>query len=179
MVSVAALSLFLAGAAGAQEEVKKTAAVGQENFGFGAGVGFFNPNGLVLRGGARAVSLEVSGGFGITLLSYGSNTDPKLKLLAPLEVSPQMVFDFLEFRREVRAGLRAGYRYNAALGSGGTVGGQIGKRWGHLLLEGLGGISVYPEAAAKLRGEEVSQGTDFNFPPEFNYGVTVQVLYYP
>jgi hypothetical protein len=179
MASALVLSLFVAGRADAQEKVKKTAAFGQENFGVGATVGFFNPNGLVLRGGARIVSLEVSGGFGITLLSYESNTDHELKLLAPLEVTPQIVFDFLEFSREVRAGLRAGYRYNTALGSGGTVGGQLGKRWGHLLLEGVGGITVYPNAGARLRGEEVPEGTDFNFPPEFNYGLTVQVLYYP
>ncbi len=107
---------------GRTEEAEKTAAVGQENFGVGAGVGLFNPNGLVLRGGARAVSLEVSGGFGITLLTYGSNTDPTLELLAPPEVTPQLVFDFLEFRHEVRAGLRAGYRYNAALGNGAPSG---------------------------------------------------------
>jgi hypothetical protein len=96
-----------------------------------------------------------------------------------VEVTPQIVFDFLEFRHEVRAGLRVGYRYNTALGDGGTLGGQIGKRWGHLLLEGLWGITVYPNAASKLRGDEVPEGTDFNFPPEFNYGLTVQVLYYP
>ena len=179
MVSVVALSLFIPRAASAQAEVKKSAAVGQEHFGFGAGLGLFNPSGLVLRCGSRVVSLEVSGGFNVTLLSYGSNTDPTLELLVPLEVTPQVVFDFLEFKHEVRAGLRAGYRYNTALGHGGTVGGQIGKRWGHLLLEGLWGITVYPEASAELRGEEVPQGTDFNFPPEFNYGFTVQLLYYP
>ena len=181
-VVVAGLCLSVAGVAGAQEAAPKkkpSAAVGQEHFGFGAGIGFFNPNGLVLRAGARQVSLEASGGFAPALLSYGGNRDPELKLIAPLEVSPQVVFDVIELPREIRGGLRMGYRYNWALGHGGTFGGQVGKRWGHVLLEGLWGITVYPKAAEQLRGDRVPDGTNFNFPPEFAYGLTVQLLYYP
>ncbi len=150
--------LLVARAAGAQEaradgETKRADVVGQENFGFGPSLGFFNPNGLVLRGGVRQASLEVSGGAGITLLSYGSSENPKLKLIGPFEIAPQLVFDFLEFRKGVVAGMRAGYRYNTALGNGGTLGAQVGKRWGHVRFEGLWGITVYPQAADRLRGD--------------------------
>jgi len=182
--SVIALSLLVARAAGAQAakaagEAKGADAVGQENFGFGASLGFFNPNGLVLRGGMREASLEVAGGFGMTLLSYGPDASPELKLIAPLEIAPQLVFDFLEFRKGVIAGLRAGYRFNTALGSGATIGAQVGKRWRHVRLEGLWGITVYPKAADRLRGEEVPEGTSFNFPPQIAWGLSVQLLYYP
>jgi hypothetical protein len=146
---VIGLCIGMTGLASAQEATpkKKSAAEGQESFGFGAGVGFFNPNGLVLRGGARLVSLEASGGFAPALLSYGSPQSPRLKLIAPLEVTGQAVFDAIEFSREIRGGLRLGYRHNFALGPGGTVGGQIGKRWGHVLLEG-----VWASASTPRRG---------------------------
>ena len=158
---------------------KPTAAVGQENFGFGPSVGFYNPNGLMLRVGARVVAVDVTAGFVPVLLSYGGNRNPKLKLIAPFEVTPQLSFELLTFPREIRAGLRAGFRYNSDLGNGGTFGGQIGKRWGHVLLEGLWGITIYPKASDKLRGNRLAEGTEFNFPPELAYGLSLNLLYYP
>lgn len=183
-LSIAMVGWFLSltGLSAAQERPranKPSAAVGQEHFGFGAGLGFYNPSGVVLRAGTRHVSLEASAGFTPLLLSYGGSRNPDLKLIAPLEVSPQLVFEILEFPKEIRGGLRLGYRYNAALGQGGTFGGQLGKRWGRLLLEGVWGISIYPKAGDELRGDQVPAGTSFNFPPEFSYGLTVQILYYP
>lgn len=158
---------------------KPSAAVGQESFGFGAGIGLYNPNGLMLRAGARVVAVDVTAGFVPILLSYGGNSSPKLKLIAPFEVTPQLSFELLTFPREIRAGLRAGYRFNSELGQGGTFGGQIGKRWGHVLLEGLWGITIYPKASQRLRGDTLPAGTEFNFPPELSYGLTVNLLYYP
>lgn len=152
---------------------------GQENFGLGAELGFYNPNGFALRGGARAASLEVAFGFTPSLLSYGSAREPKLKFLAPLEVAPQLVFDIIEIKRELRGGLRVGYRYNWALGHGGSVGGQIGKRFGDFLVEGVGGITVYPNAAGRLRGDEVPANAGLNFPPALNWGVGVSIFFYP
>lgn len=161
------------------DEHPKTAARGQENFGLGATLGIFNPSGLVLRGGARAAALEVTAGFMPTLLSYGSSRAPDLKFIAPFELTPQLLFEVAELKREVRAGLRLGYRYNWALGQGGSVGGQLGKRFGHVLLEGIFGLTVYPRAAERLRGDEVPPGSSFNFPPWLNWGFNVSVLYYP
>ena len=175
--------LMFASVAAAEEEPlpakKPSAAVGQENFGFGASIGFYNPNGLILRAGARVVSVDVTAGFVPVLLSYGGNRDPSLKLIAPFEVTPQLSVELLTFPKEIRAGLRAGYRYNVDLGHGGTFGGQLSKRWGHVLLEGLWGITVYPKASDRLRGDRLPGGTEFNFPPELNYGLTVNLLYYP
>jgi uncharacterized membrane protein YfcA len=181
LVGAVVLLLSLTGVAVAQEaKPKKTsAAEGQENFGFGAGIGFVSPSGLVLRAGARVVSVEGAAGFMPALLSYGSQQNPQLKLIAPLEATGQVVFEVLEFPREIRGGLRLGYRHNLVLGPGGTLGGQIGKRWGHLLLEGVWGISLYPDARDRLNGEQVPEGTSYNFPPELNWGLSVQVLYYP
>ncbi len=180
-VAAAVLGLLLVKPAAAQESAreKPSAAVGQENFGFGASIGFYNPNGLVLRLGARPVALDVTGGFAPALLSYGTNANPKLKLIAPLEVTPQLLIHVVTFSREIRGGLRLGYRYNWALGHGGTLGGQVGNRWGHFLLEGLWGITIYPNAADKLRGDEVPAGTSFNFPPQFSYGLSVNFMYFP
>src|SRR5687767_7784515 len=88
------LGLCLSAPARAEGPAPKTAAVGQENFGMGAGIGFFNPNGLVLRGGARVASLELSGGFAPALLSYENEPNkPRLLLIAPLEGSSQLVID--------------------------------------------------------------------------------------
>jgi len=183
---VLGVSLCSSAVASAQEpsrtgdgERPKTAARGQENFGLGATLGFFNPSGLVLRGGARAAALEVTAGFMPALLSYGSSRAPQLKFIAPFELTPQLVFEVAELKREIRAGLRLGYRYNWALGHGGSVGGQLGKRFGHVVLEGVFGVAVYPGAADRLRGDEVPQGSSFNFPPSLNWGFNVNVLYYP
>jgi hypothetical protein len=187
------LGLFMIGAglcctglASAQEadgnrdgERPKSAARGQEHFGVGATLGFFNPSGVSLRGGARAASLEVTGGFMPSLLSYGSSRDPQLKFIAPFELTPQLLFEVAELKRELRAGLRLGYRYNWALGHGGSAGGQIGKRFGHFLLEGVFGLTVYPGAADRLRGEEVPAGASFNFPPALNWGFNVSFFYDP
>jgi hypothetical protein len=152
----------------------------QENFGFGAQLGFYNPSGLTVRAGARALSLDVTAGFVPLLLDYGSAQNPSLKLLAPFEITPQVLIDVVNFKDDLRGGLRLGYRYNTALGYGLTVGGQIGKRvTKKLLLEGLWGISYYPRASDNLRGDQVPVGTRFNFPPELGYGLSVGLLYYP
>jgi len=152
----------------------------QENFGMGAQLGFFNPSGLSVRAGARALSLDVSAGFVPVLLSYGGSRSPDLKFIAPFEVSPQLLIDVVQFKHEMRGGLRLGYRYNTALGHAATLGGQIGKHISpHLLLEGVWGLSYYPRASDRLRGDQVPAGTSFNFPPELGYGLTVDLLYYP
>jgi hypothetical protein len=100
LVGAVVLLLSLTGVAVAQEaKPKKTsAAEGQENFGFGAGIGFVSPSGLVLRAGARVVSVEGAAGFMPALLSYGSQQNPQLKLIAPLEATGQVVFEVLESR---------------------------------------------------------------------------------
>lgn len=179
--AAAVLGLFTVRPAAAQEAGKEAApaAVGQENFGFGATVGFFNPNGAELRVGARAIALDVTGGYVPFLLSYGGNLDPKLKLIAPLEVSPQLLIHVLTLGHDVEGQLRLGYRYDVALGHGGTLGGQAGKRWGHVLLEATWGLSLYPNATEKLRGHEVPAGTTFNFPPVLGGGVSVDLMYFP
>jgi hypothetical protein len=152
----------------------------QENFGFGAQIGSANPSGVIVRVGARAISLDVTAGFVPVLLDYGNAQSPSLKLLAPFEVTPQVLIDVVNFKNDIRGGLRFGYRYNTALGYGLTVGGQIGKRVSKkLLLEGLWGISYYPRAADNLRGDQVPAGTSFNFPPQLGYGLSVGLLYYP
>jgi hypothetical protein len=152
----------------------------QQNFGFGAELGFYNPSGIALRAGARDLSLDVAAGFVPVLLSYGSAPNPKLKLLVPLEVSPQLLIHAITFRDDIRGGLRLGYRYNAALGHGATLGAQIGKRVTRkLLLEGVWGVSYYPNAADRLRGNQVPRDTSFNFPPQLGYGLTVSLLFYP
>ncbi|MEO7034354.1 MAG: hypothetical protein ABI548_10695 [Polyangiaceae bacterium] len=152
----------------------------QENFGFGAQLGFYNPSGLTVRAGVRAISLDVTAGFVPLLLDYGSTQNPSLKLLAPFEVTPQVLIDVVNFKNDIRGGLRFGYRYNTALGYGLTVGGQIGKRvTKKLLLEGLWGISYYPHASDNLRGDQMPADTHFNLPPELGYGLSVGLLYYP
>ena len=175
----AVLGLLVVRPAAAQEPVKQpSAAVGQENFGFGASVGFFNPNGAVLRLGARAVALDVTAGYALTALSYRTPVPAEMgaffsddigqahvKFLAPLELTPQLLINVVTFPREIRGALRFGYRYNTALGHAGTIAGQIGKRWGHLLIEGLWGISVYPKAEARLRDKEMPQDASFSLPP--------------
>jgi hypothetical protein len=177
-VVVVGAGLCLSSVARAQDP-GQSSALGQESFGVGATLGFFNPNGLAVRGGARAASLELTAGFMPTLLSYGSSRDPRLKFLAPFEVTPQLLFELAELKRDLRAGLRLGYRYNWVLGHGGSVGGQIGKRFGHFLVEGVGGVTVYPRASDRLRGERVPEGSSFNFPPWLNWGLNVSFFYYP
>ena len=153
---------------------------GQENFGVGAQIGFFNPEGLALRAGARAISLEAAGGFVPILLSYGDRTAPTLRLLFPAEATGQIIVHALTLGNDVRGALRMGYRYNAMLGHGATLGAQVAKRFGaHLQLEAMGGVSVYPDATNQLRGSEVSASEHFNYPPELGGGVTVGLMFFP
>ena len=152
----------------------------QQNFAFGAQVGFFNPNGLAVRAGFRPISLEVAGGFAPTLLSYGGQSDPDLKLIAPFEITPQLLLGDLKLGNKIHGAFRLGYRYNLKLGHGVTFGGQLSKRWGHLQLEGLWGMSVFPGAVDKLSEEHTVPGnTSYNFPPSITWGLTVGLLYYP
>lgn len=185
-LAVVGAGLCLSGIAGAAEPDRSaerdrlaTATGGQENFGMGATLGFFNPSGLALRGGVREASLEVTAGFMPSLLSYGSSRDPQLKLIAPFEITPQLLFELLQFKHGGRAGLRMGYRYNWVLGHGGSLGGHIGKRIGRLLIEGVWGLTAYPGAADRLLGDRVPEGSKFNFPPWLNWGLNVSLFYYP
>lgn len=153
---------------------------GQESFGFGAQIGFYNPTGVSLRVGDRARSLDLSAGFAPTLVSYGDSQNPRLKFIAPFEVSPQLLIDAITFRGDIRGGIRLGYRYNTAFGHGATLGGQLGKRIRRkLLLEGVWGLSYYPRAAHELRGDQVPREASFNFPPELAFGLTVGLLFFP
>jgi hypothetical protein len=152
----------------------------QENFGFGAQLGSYSPSGVLVRAGARALSLDVTAGFVPLLLDYGNPQSPSLKLLAAFEITPQVLIDVVNFKNDIRGGMRFGYRYNTVLGYGVTLGGQIGKRvTKRLLLEGYGGTSYYPRAADNLRGDQVPAGTSFNLPPQLGYGLSVGLLYYP
>jgi hypothetical protein len=152
----------------------------QANFGFGAQIGFYNPNGLTVRAGSQLISLEVSAGFAPVLLSYGDRRDPELKLLFPFEVTPQLVLQVGEFRNGITGAVLLGYRYNVALGHGATLGGQIEKRISRkLVAEGMWGLSYYPGASDRLRGDQVPTRTSFNFPPEIGGGITVGLLFYP
>lgn len=162
------------------ELTKKPPEEGQHHFALGAQIGFFNPNGLAVRAGFRPISLEVAGGFVPTLLSYGEQSDPDLKLIAPFEVTPQLLLGDIKLGNKIHGAFRLGYRYNLMLGHGVTFGGQLSKRWGHLQLEGLWGMSVFPGAVDKLRDEDtVPAKTSFNFPPSITWGLTVGLLYYP
>jgi hypothetical protein len=114
------------------------------------------------------------------LLNYGSDRDPKLKLLAPFELTPQLLLGDIELGNKIHGAFRVGYRYNLALSHGFTFGGQLSKRWGHLQLEGLWGVSVFPNAADELRdGDAVPENTSFNFPPSVTWGLSVGLMYYP
>lgn len=181
--SLGALGIFLASTWAHAQTVKPAESPSpdvQENFGIGAQIGFYTPTGLSLRAGARAASLEVAAGVMPTLLSYAEGPyDNKLKLLAPLELAPTLLVDVLETKDHMRGGLRFGYRYNFALGHGGTLGGQLGKRFGHWLLEGSWGICIYPKAEDNLRGDQVSQNASFKFPPFLNWGLNVSAFYFP
>jgi hypothetical protein len=171
----------LAAESNAEPEILlKPKAEAQHHFGFGAQLGFYNPNGLAVRGGWRPFSLELAAGVTPSLLSYGSNQNPRLELIAPLEVTPQLLVGDIKLGSSIHGAFRAGYRYNWVLGHGATFGGQISKRYGHLELEGLWGVTIYPDAAERLReGGTVPEGTSFNFPPALNWGLTVSLLYYP
>jgi hypothetical protein len=165
--------------AGADDAPKPQAEV-QRNFALGAQAGFYNPNGLALRAGFRPISLEAAAGWVPTLLSYGGDRDPTLKLIAPFELTPQLVLGDVKFGNDVHGALRIGYRYNLTLGHGVTLGGQLSKRWGHLQLEGLWGVSIFPDAVAQLRKEgTVPEDPSYNFPPSVNWGLTVGLMYYP
>ncbi len=149
-------------------------------FGVGASLGFYQPNGLLVRAGLPAAALELAGGFTPIALSYGSDRDPKLKFLAPLEGTTVLIVQVLKMRHELRGALRLGYRYNAALSHGATLGGQISKRISpHWDLEGLWGVSYYPKARSELRGRDVPADASFNFPPELNWGLNVQLVFLP
>lgn len=152
----------------------------QAYFGFGAQVGFYNPNGFSARVGVPAISLEATVGFVPVLLDYGDSQHPELKFLMPFEVSPQLVIHAVTFRNDIRGNLLLGYRYNAALGHAPTIGGQIEKRVSrHWLIEGMWGISYYPDAADRLRGNQVAKDTDFQFPPQLGAGISIGALFYP
>lgn len=152
----------------------------QRSFALGAQVGFYNPNGLAVRAGFRPLLLEAAAGWMPTLLSYGGDRDPTLKLIAPFEITPQLLLGDVKFGSEVHGAIRIGYRYNLALGHGVTLGGQLSKRWGHLQLEGLWGVSIFPDAVAQLREEGiVPENPSYNFPPSLNWGLTVGLMYYP
>lgn len=184
-MSVGFLTALPASAAQAERDAGAKAPLeppteGQQNFALGAQVGFYNPNGLALRAGFRPISLEVAAGWVPTLLNYGSDRDPKLKLIAPFELTPQLLLGDIKFGNKIHGAFRVGYRYNLALGHGFSFGGQLSKRWGHLQLEGLWGMSVFPNAADELRDEDaVPQNTSFNFPPSVTWGLSVGLMYYP
>ena len=162
------------------EVTKKPQEEGQQNFALGAQVGFYNPNGLALRAGFRPISVEAAAGWTPTLLSYGGDDNPKLKLIAPLELTPQLLLGDIKLGNKIHGAFRLGYRYNLMLGHGFTFGGQLSKRWGHVQLEGLWGVSVFPDAVFKLQEEDaVPANPRFNFPPSVNWGLTVGLMYYP
>jgi hypothetical protein len=86
----------------------------------------------------------------------------------------------IPFENRIRGAFRLGYRYDLALGHGGTIGAQLSKRWGHLQLEGLWGISLFPRAQKKLRADAVvPNDPDFNSSPDWTWGLTVGLMYYP
>lgn len=168
------------GAARAANDAPRATGSPLTGVGFGAQVGFFNPNGVTLRAGSGPIALEGSVGFALSLLSYGSDQSPDLKLIAPFEVSPQVLLGDIRLDRTIHGSFRLGYRYNVALGHGGTFGGQIARRWTHWQLEGLWGVTIYPGAADRLRENGwVPAEPSFNFPPSINWGLTVGMLYYP
>lgn len=178
--SLGVAALGTGGVARAMDEAPAAPPSPLTGVGFGAQLGFFNPNGVTVRAGHGAVALEGSAGFALSLLSYGGNRNPDLKLIAPFEVSPQLLFGDIKLTRGIHGSFRLGYRYNVALGHGGTVGGQLARRWTHWQLEGLWGVSVYPGAADRLREDgRVPKETSFNFPPALSWGLTVAMMYYP
>jgi hypothetical protein len=149
-------------------------------FGVGAQLGFFNPSGFALRGGYGPVAIEAAAGFAVTALTWGSDRNPELKFIAPFEVSPQLLLGDIALTKTLHGSFRVGYRYNVLLGHGGTFGGQIARRWDHWQLEGLWGISVFTQAAQRLRDKgTVPPDTSFNIPPALQYGLTVGIMYYP
>ncbi len=168
-------------ASAAETEAEAEAeAEAQDNFGFGAQIGFYNPNGLTVRAGARAISLELTAGFVPYLLSYGSSQHPELKFVFPFEVTPQLVIHAVTFKNGVSGAALLGYRYNVDLGHGTTLGGQIEKRISRkLVAEGMLGFSYYPDASDRLRGHQVPKDTSFNFPPQISEGITIGLLFYP
>ncbi|MET0791733.1 MAG: hypothetical protein ABW061_09455 [Polyangiaceae bacterium] len=155
----------------------------QRNFGFGAQIGFYNPNGLSVRFGARAISVELTAGFAPLLVnyeSYSARQDNELKFLMPFEVTPQFVIHAVTFKHEMRGNLLLGYRYNTALGHGATLGGELESSIGRkLVLQGLWGITYFPDAIDHLRGDQVPADASFHFPPWFGYGLSVGLLFYP
>jgi hypothetical protein len=156
---------------------------GQSYFGFGAQLGFYNPNGLVVHVGVPAVAIEASAGFAPLLLSYRSDSqyeDNELKFLVPFEVSTQLVIHAVTFKHDMRGNLLLGYRYNRALGQGITLGGEIESRVTRkLVLQGLWGVSFYPDASDHLRRDRVPSDAEFKFPPWLGYGLSVGLLFYP
>jgi hypothetical protein len=156
---------------------------GQANFAFGAQIGFYNPNGLTVHVGVPAIAIEATAGFAPLLLSYESYSsyeDNALKFLMPFEVSPQLVIHVLTFKHEMRGNLLLGYRYNRVLGQGATIGGELESRVTRkLALQGSWGISYYPDAIDRLRGNQVPSDASFKFPPWFGYGLSVGLLFYP
>jgi hypothetical protein len=185
VTGLAVLALALPGALAAppdasSETQQEAQAEVQRHFGFGAQLGFYNPNGLAARAGWLPLSIEAAAGFTPTLLSYGGNQNPRLELIAPLELTPQILVGDIKLSSSIHGAFRTGYRYNWALGHGATFGGQLSKRYGHLQLEGLWGISIYPDAARRVRDDgTVPETASFNFPPALTWGLTVGLLYYP
>ena len=49
----------------------------------------------------------------------------------------------------------------------------------HWPLEGIWGLSNYPDAADHLRGDQVPNDTSFNVPPELGYGLSFAASFYP
>ncbi len=153
----------------------------QEAFGFGAQIGFYNPNGVSVRAGARAIALQVIAGFTPKAVSYGGYRDQKYEFFMTSEVTAQAVIYATTFRNEIRGHALIGYRYNGVYGHGAMLGAQIEKRVTRkLLLEGLWGFSYYPAAADRVRGDKVPKDADFGFPPpQIDFGVSVGLLFFP
>ncbi|MEO6600980.1 MAG: hypothetical protein ABIQ16_13960 [Polyangiaceae bacterium] len=155
----------------------------QAYFAFGPQIGLYNPNGLTVHIGVPAIAIEATAGFAPLVLSYESpsrNQANVLKFLMPFEVTPQLVIHAVTFRHEMRGNLLLGYRYNRALGNGVTLGGELeGHVSRKVVLQGLWGISYYPDAVDRLRGGRVPPDAAFKFPPWFGYGLSVGLLFYP
>jgi len=165
---------------------------GQRYFGFGPSIGFWKPNGLFVRAGIPAVELEAGGGYMLNYASYTTTTtsggygvyvvqeQPQLKVFFALQGDVDLLVHLVTFKDRIRGGLRAGPRYNEALGYGVGLGGQLSKRMSaHWLLEGNWGVTVFPDAAHNLRRHEVPSSADFRWPPAINWGLNVAVLLYP
>ena len=146
--------------------------------------GLSSPLGLALRVGAPELSLETVAGFTplyLVFYPHGDTTQEVVKLLMPLEVTPQLVIHAVTFKDGIRGAARLGYRYNDLLGHGVALGGQIEKRVTRkLLVEALFGVNYYPKGSDRVRDKYGFGDGNYGFPPpSFSYGFSVGALLYP